>query len=514
MSEQEKSELTSRSVGDEHVGEGQAGEASAPRNSRRAIFIGLSILAVVVIGGILFWKLRSREGGRPVSAPTDVTFGEDRVSPASSSEQMLTIPADQVEKIGLKSESAGETLSSEAMTASATGVIQPNAYRETPVMSLVGGVLRSVNVQLGDSVGSGQNVAVISSSDLSAAESAYLTTLAEAGEADKRYERALKLADIAEESRTELDQAITAVRIAEAEHFEHVNHFERTTKLLKIGAASGEEYEMIRSQHETAAAKLDEANSRLDRAKKLLAINPQRHAELDAALTQKRSAEAKSEAERQNLLILGISPQQAARLKLTRRIDSALPVRSPVAGTVTTRTVNAGEIIEANKELMRITDLSTVWAIAQVYEKDIGGLRVGGGASVTTDMYPGKLFRGHIAYIDPNIDQATRTAQVRIELDNPGHILKLGTYVNVAFGATGNAERTVPTIPVAAVQNLNERQVVFVLTDKPNIFIVKQIRLGKQDNGRYPVLEGLQVGDKVVTEGSFLLRAELQKQAH
>ena len=102
--------------------------------------------------------------------------------------------------------------------------------------------------------------------------------------------------------------------------------------------------------------------------------------------------------------------------------------------------------------------------------------------------------------------------QVRVELENPGQILKIGMYVNVAFGSMGNAERTMPTIPSSAVQNMNDKQVVFVPTDKPNVFAVRQVRLGKENNGRFTVLEGLNVGDRVVTDGSFLLRVELLKQ--
>jgi RND family efflux transporter MFP subunit len=185
---------------------------------------------------------------------------------------------------------------------------------------------------------------------------------------------------------------------------------------------------------------------------------------------------------------------------------------APVSGTITKREVNAGEVVEANKELMRVTNLSSVWAIAQVYEKDIGSLREGGGANITTDSYPDRLFRGHVTYIDANIDQATRTAQVRVELDNPGRILKIGMYVNIAFGGGGIAERTMPTIPAAAVQNMNDKQVVFVATDKPNVFVLRSVRLGKENNNQVTVLEGLNVGDKIVTDGGFLLRAELLKQ--
>jgi len=186
-------------------------------------------------------------------------------------------------------------------------------------------------------------------------------------------------------------------------------------------------------------------------------------------------------------------------------------IASPITATVTARSVNAGEVIEANREILRVTDLSTVWVIAQVYEQDLGRLRVGSGASVTSNAFPDRLFRGTVTYIDPTIDEATRTARVRVEIQNPGRELRLGMYVNVAFGALGQSERTVPVVPAAAVQNISGRQVVFRETNDPSVFELRPVTLGSEINGRFPVIEGIQVGDRVVTTGSFMLRAEWLK---
>ena len=185
---------------------------------------------------------------------------------------------------------------------------------------------------------------------------------------------------------------------------------------------------------------------------------------------------------------------------------------APSNGTITNRSVNPGEVIEANKELLRVTDLSTVWVVGQVYEKDLATVRVGSGASITSDAYPNRVLRGRVSYVDPKIDPATRTAQVRLELANPGQMFKIGMYVSVAFGALGVAEKTTPVIPKDAVQATGNQQFVFVATDKPTEFILRPVRLGPESNGFYPVLEGLSTGDRVVTEGSFLLRAEWAKQ--
>ena len=152
-----------------------------------------------------------------------------------------------------------------------------------------------------------------------------------------------------------------------------------------------------------------------------------------------------------------------------------------------------------------------MWVIGQVYEKDLGLIRVGSGASITAQSYPGRVFRGRISYVDPALDPQTRTAQVRIELANPGQMLKIGMYVQIAFATVGGSEGTTPVVPAAAVQTVNDQQVVFVATDDPNVFTMRPVRLGPEAQGRYPVLEGLFAGDRVVTEGSFLLRAEWLK---
>src|SRR2546429_5836963 len=337
--------------------------------------------------------------------------------------------------VQLKIETVGERPSSEAVGQMATGVVQANTYKETPVVSLVGGIVRSVGAELGQNVKRGQRLAVVFSNELADAQSRYLTAVAT------------------------LD--------------EHHRHHLRTIKLVEIGAASRQDLEMATSQY--------------------------------------REAESNVANLRQKLLLLGMTAQRIESLISTSQINSEFLVPSPSSGTVTSRTVNPGEVIEANKELMRVTDLSTVWVVGQVYEKDLATVRVGSGANITSDAYPGRVFRGRVSYVDPKIDPATRTAQVRIELNNPGQILKIGMYVNVAFGALGNAEKTTPAIPKDAVQTIGNQQYVFLSTDKSNEFVLRPVRLGPESNGFYPVLEGLSAAERIVIEGSFLLRAEWLK---
>jgi len=399
----------------------------------------VAVVAVVAIAGValVFWLLKPGSGaGRPVPSPrTEVTEQTTNQQNAASNEPTITIAPAMAQRAGIKVEAVGERISTEAGGQQTTGVVQPNAYLETPIMSLVGGIVRSVGLKLGQNVKKGQIAAVVTSSEFAEAQTRYLTALAD------------------------LD--------------EHHEHHARTEKLLAIGAASREE--------------------------------------LEVATSKLKSNEAEVGNMRQRLMLLGLSPQRVNALNSSSQISSEVSLPSPVTGTVTSRAVNPGEIIEANKELMRVTDLSSVWVVAQVYEKDLAKIRIGSGASITSDAYPGRVFRGQVSYVDPRLDPATRTAQVRIELANPGQTLKIGMYVNVAFAAVGGSESTTAVVPVAAVQNLNNQQVVFVATGDSNVFTMRPVRIGPESNGFYPVMEGLAVGEHIVTEGSFMLRAEWLK---
>lgn len=415
---------------------GPAGRSRERRINKTAIVAVVALVTVAAIALLLWLFIPRGSSGRPVPAPR--TIGPDQsVNQASNTsvDSTVTVTPEQVQRTGIKVETVGQRVSTDATGQQTTGVVQPNSYRETPLISLVGGIVRSVGPELGQNVRKGQTLAVVSSNDLADAQSKYLTAVAE------------------------LD--------------EHHKHHARTEKLVTIGAAS-------RQELESAASKL-------------------------------RAAESEVANLRQKLLLLGLSSQRVNSLRTTSQISSEVSLPAPASGTVTSRSVNSGEVIEANKELLRVTDLSSVWVVGQVYEKDLGKVHVGSGASITTDAYPGRVLRGKVSYVDPKVDPQTRTAQARIELANPGQQLKIGMYVNVAFAALTGTQSTTPAVPTAAVQNLGNQQVVFLVSSDPNVFAMRPVRLGPESNGYYPVLEGLSVGDRIVTEGSFMLRAEWLK---
>lgn len=484
--------------------------------SRKPRFHPAAIAAVVIAAaGMLFfavWYLRSSSGGagQPVPAPRSTSMADVPQGEVSEN-ATVTITQEQLASAGISIETVGEQLAAEVGLTASTGVIEANAYRNTPALALLGGVVRSISPELGETVNRGQTVAVVFSNEFAEAQSRYVALRTETENARQNYERTQRLVRINQPGRTELDQAAKQLKASEAALSEMQNRYQRTTRLIKIGAASREELEQDNTKLRTAEAEATEARRRYDRAGQLIEINPETRAQSEEALNKLRTSESELATTRQKLILYGMATDRVSSLRNASQVTSVFAVPAPISGTVTSRTVNAGEVVEANKELLRVTDLSNVWVIAQVFEKDLSRLRVGSGASVTTGAFPNRLFRGHVTYIDPAIDQATRTAKVRVELVNPDRALKLGMYVNVAFGSLGQSERTVAVIPSTALQTFNSRQVVFIATADPTVFEMRPVRVGAEINGRYPVIEGLNVGDRIVTRGSFMLRAEWQK---
>jgi multidrug efflux pump subunit AcrA (membrane-fusion protein) len=425
--------------------------------------------------------------------------------------QTITLAPEQVQAAGIQTEVVGERLAAEVGEIASTGTVEANQYRQTPALTLAGGVVRRVGPALGDFVRAGQTVAVVFSDELAQTQSRYVALRTEADNARRNYERSQRLLAINQPGRSELEQAAKGRKAAEAALSEMRNRYERTTRLIRIGAASREQLEQDTTKLRTAEAELEEARSRESRAGQLLPISAEVRAANEEALNKLRTAETELAATRQRLILFGVPAGAVDGLRSASQVTSELVITAPISGTVTSRTANPGEVIEANKEILRVTDLSTIWVVAQVYERDLGRIRTGTGATVTAESSPGRVFRGHVTYIDPQLDQTTRTGRVRIEVANPRTELKIGMYVRAAIGAAGGSERTVPVIPTAALQTVGDRQVVFVATQDPGVFEIRTVRVGGETNGFYSVSENLHVGEKIVTVGSFTLRAEWQK---
>ena len=405
---------------------------------RHAALAAVAVLLMVVgaAGGVIWSERRSRGDSAKAQAPQAraASSAAGATESAGKGEEALEISLtpDAIARSGIKIAEVKSGAAAAVLAVPAT--VTSNAYRDTKVNALVGGIVRDVSVELGAAVRRGEPLAVIVSSDLADAQMKYVSMRA----------------------------------MLEADH----QKLERTQKLVALGSASRQELEEVTALH--------------------------------------TGHETEVAAARQRLLLLGLSSDRLDRLQNAAQVVSEVTVPSPADGLVITRSVNPGQVVNSGQELFVVTDLGTVWVIGDLYERDFPRVRVGSQATVTVPSAPDGKTQGRVAYIDPRVDPATRTAKVRVEVSNRSGDLRLGMFVTVAFQTNATEHGTV--IPRAAVQTIGARSVVYVPADgDESKFVERQVRLGTPVGGLVQVIEGLKPGDKVVTDGSFFLRAEAAK---
>jgi RND family efflux transporter MFP subunit len=200
-----------------------------------------------------------------------------------------------------------------------------------------------------------------------------------------------------------------------------------------------------------------------------------------------------------------IPPEQLRALEKTGEARRTLTLRSPVSGIVTEKKAVQGMRFAPGDTLFQITDLSSVWVVADVFEQDIGLLGNGAKAAIAIDAYPGRKFEGRVSYVYATLNPATRTVPVRIELDNRGQLLKPGMFAHLELAATPRAPAV--TVPVSAVIDSGTRRIVLVRTSD-NGFEPRVVRTGARGEDYVEVLDGVGEGEQVVVAANFLIDAE------
>ena len=270
----------------------------------------------------------------------------------------------------------------------------------------------------------------------------------------------------------ELAESQTRYISARAELDAHERELARTETLVQIGAASRQELERIHAEHTARRAELQSVASRLQ--------------------------------------LLGLSANAIEALGPGKTVDATINVPAPISGVVTERAANVGLNVDQATKLFTVVDLSSVWVIAELFEKDFSLINVGSATTITTTAYPDLVLHGRVSYIDPQVSPETRTARVRIEVPNARNQLRLGMYAEASFAGGDNA--STPMIPRSAVQNVADRTVVYLVDPKQaGTFVEREVRLGTLAGDQVSVLAGVRPGDVVVGEGSFHVRAERER---
>jgi membrane fusion protein, heavy metal efflux system len=238
-----------------------------------------------------------------------------------------------------------------------------------------------------------------------------------------------------------------------------------------------------------------------DRAQELYQNHAIAQRDLEQAESDRNQAQADLNAAEQSLKILGIkNPSDLAKAPSSAQI----PVLAPISGEVVERLVAPGQVVLAGQtQAFTISNLSTVWILANVYQADLKYVRSGDEVAVQTDAYPAS-FRGKISYISSALDPNTRTLQARIVVDNPGEKLKKDMYctVMVTAGALTNAL----AVPNASVLRDDNNQPFVYVLDGQNQFGRRDVELGAVQDGQTQIVKGISPGDKVVGNGSLFLQ--------
>jgi Cu(I)/Ag(I) efflux system membrane fusion protein len=219
---------------------------------------------------------------------------------------------------------------------------------------------------------------------------------------------------------------------------------------------------------------------------------------------------------RERLKLLGVADEEVEAIITSGKALPRLTLRAPRGGQVIGKQIVEGMKVEEGMSLLEIADLSVVWIEADVFEKDIGKLQIGQTVEAAVDALPGKTFAGKIAAVYARLNTETRTNRVRFEVKNDSGQLRPGMFATVRIDTPlthlkqfeGMAkDGQVPAVPESAVIDTGAQKIVYI-ESKPGIFEGVEVELGPQVGGFYPVVKGLEPGQKIVAAGSFLIDAE------
>ncbi|MGB6160494.1 MAG: efflux RND transporter periplasmic adaptor subunit [Acidobacteriaceae bacterium] len=264
---------------------------------------------------------------------------------------------------------------------------------------------------------------------------------------------------------------------------------------------SSPDYSQLLDTYLKAADSSRLAEKNYTRAQDLYAHHAIAERDLEQAESDRNQARADLDAAEEGMKILGIrNPAQLANAPASAEI----PVLAPISGEVVERLVAPGQVVQAGQtQAFTISNLSTVWVLANVYQADLAYVRSGEDVAVQTDAYPG-VFHGRISYVSPALDPNTRTLQARVVVDNPGEKLKRDMYCTVTVTA-GNASNAIAVPNAAVLRDDNNQPFVYVATGEGQ-FGRRDVETGQSENGLIQVVQGLAPGDKVVGDGSLFLQ--------
>ncbi|REJ76270.1 MAG: efflux RND transporter periplasmic adaptor subunit [Acidobacteria bacterium] len=442
------------------------------------VIIGVAALAAVLLIGF------TRSGATEIEANA-----ETEADSHSNEGGVREVKLDPESLNSAKIEIEGVTVRTAVALLKTTGTIENDPQRMQNVTPLVGGRIERMNVAVGDFVSRGDLLAVIASPQVAQMHG-------------KMHEAETKL-EIAERNLERVQKAENRVAVlqAKAKLDEAEATLKRIRRLIELEAGAGKDLIAAETSYKTAKADYDFQRN--------ISLNK----EIQEARAEVETSRADLRHIRDEMRSLGVKIN-SHKTDNQDRNTSLVYIHAPASGMVTERPVNPGAGISAGTTLFVLSNLSSVYIIANVPEAQMPQIRIGTAAAVTSPALSNTTINARVTYIDPNLNEDTRTGKVRLEVPNPGGKLRAGMFVNVGFytaakSTDGEQELVVPS---EAVQRIDEETVVFIPKEnEPGAFEVREIKVGGEYENYTTVTTGLKAGDKVVTKGSFTLKTALKK---
>ncbi len=215
-------------------------------------------------------------------------------------------------------------------------------------------------------------------------------------------------------------------------------------------------------------------------------------------------------ASKERLSSLGVSSSQIAQLQKDKKIRQRISIYAPQDGVVSTLPVREGMFVKPAMKVMSLGDLSSIWILAEVFERQSGWVSVGQPAEVRLSYQPGKVWEGVVEYIYPDLDPKTRTLKVRLRFDNPGELLKPNMYANIRI--FGGPKEDVIVIPLEGlIRTGREERVIIDLGE--GRFEARTVTAGIESGDYVEIIQGVDEGEKVVISGQFLIDSEASMRA-
>ena len=260
------------------------------------------------------------------------------------------------------------------------------------------------------------------------------------------------------------------------------------------------------NRYHQSKTKFTLAQSNMDRIKVLVDKKIAARKEILQAETDYKTAQTELHTDEERLSLYGVS---VADLQGDNHKKPILPVRSPIGGIITEKHAIVGEFADPTKSLYTVADLSSVWVLVDIHEKDLAKVRRGQAATVIVGAFPDQKFRGRITYLADLVDETTRTVKARVEVPNPGRKLKPEMFATVELALAADAP-LVLAVSEEAVQELDGKKLIFV-AEKETEFEPRAVELGRASGGLVEVVSGLKEGERYAVKGAFTLKSELKK---